>query len=307
MKPTAQRRRDRRDLLDNLLGRALRGRLTVTEAALLAEQVREEQRAYDQTRRSLGETTDALTKNREAADAAVQEQEERAKRAEQQLAGYVTVFGPRAVDDFHAMQHRAKRAEAALDRVRDAQRLGEALAAVAEYDGLTPEAARANAAFIDAADSTTARLAEQQREHAIALATVRKTLSESETLGHLLLKRAEQAEAAVAQTKGLMDRRTRTLHQRAETAETQHAQINRHLDRMRTRAEQAEHCAARYRLAWLAARRDRKADRAAMAAELPLLRAGQHALAVVERVQALAAGRRMVGTGAIRAALGQER
>jgi hypothetical protein len=44
-------------------------------------------------------------------------------------------------------------------------------------------------------------------------------LSESETLGHKLLQRAEQAEAVTAHTKGLMDRRTRTLRERAEQAE----------------------------------------------------------------------------------------
>jgi hypothetical protein len=290
VKPTAQRRRDRRALLDNLLGRALRGRLTVTEAALLTEQVREEQRAYDQTRRSLGETGEALGKHREAADAAIREAEQRAEQAEERLAAYVAVFGPHAVDDFHAMQHRAKRAEAALDRVRNAQRLGEALAAVAEYDGLTPEAARASAAFVEAADSTEARLAEQQREHEIALATLRKNLSESETLGHRLLQRAERAEYDA----GRAAHDTRVYRGRLERLSAAHAEQAKALDAERCRAEQAEeqlaaaqrrgngwranalevdHKAHRYRLAWLAARRDRKADRAAMAAEAPLVEA----------------------------------
>ncbi|MFJ3867890.1 hypothetical protein [Streptomyces nigra] len=359
MKPTAQRRRDRRALLDNLLGRALRGRLTVTEAALLAEQVREEQRAYDQTRRSLGETGEALGKHREAADAAIRELEQRALDAEEQLTAYRAVEEQRqaaakeraarrlsawtaaeddvdgwkaraeqaehrigillAVDEGRAhgaqrimderdqAQQRAERAEAAVAELAQAIRLtreyvGEDVLPAVEgwswYDALrrhapgqlagtpelTPEAAAVHRAFAEAADSTTARLAEQQREHEIALATVRKTLSESETLGHRLLQRAEQAEAAVAQVKGLMDRRTRTLSQRAERAEIQHAEMNRHLDRMRTRAEQAEHRATRYRLAWLAARRDRKADRAAMAAEAPLVEFGRNALAAAVTV-----------------------
>jgi hypothetical protein len=49
--------------------------------------------------------------------------------------------------------------------------------------------------------------------------SARRSLSESETLGHALLQRAEIAEAATAQTKGLMERRTRTLRERAEQAE----------------------------------------------------------------------------------------
>lgn len=49
--------------------------------------------------------------------------------------------------------------------------------------------------------------------------SARRSLSESETLGHKLLQRAEIAEAVTAQTKGLMERRTRTLRERAERAE----------------------------------------------------------------------------------------
>ncbi|WP_405911354.1 hypothetical protein OG529_04350 [Streptomyces longwoodensis] len=47
----------------------------------------------------------------------------------------------------------------------------------------------------------------------------RTSLSESETLGHKLLQRAEQAEEVAAHTKALMERRTRTLLERAEAAE----------------------------------------------------------------------------------------
>jgi hypothetical protein len=49
--------------------------------------------------------------------------------------------------------------------------------------------------------------------------SARRSLSESETLGHKLLQRAEHAEAVTAHTKGLMERRTRTLRERAERAE----------------------------------------------------------------------------------------
>ncbi|MEV5086859.1 hypothetical protein AB0N18_02730 [Streptomyces griseoincarnatus] len=102
-------------------------------------------------------------------------------------------------------------------------------------------------------------------------------------------RRADQADTVTAETKRLMERRTTTLRQRAEQAETtakawEHAarRYANNLDAARDHADEAEHRATRYRLAWLAARRDRKADRAAMAAEVHLAQA-------VERVRALAA------------------
>ncbi|MHA4819347.1 zinc finger domain-containing protein [Streptomyces aculeolatus] len=61
-------------------------------------------------------------------------------------------------------------AERALDRVRQANTLGEALAVVAQFDGMTPQAAAAHAALTDRADTVDARLAEQAREHAVKLA-----------------------------------------------------------------------------------------------------------------------------------------
>ncbi|MFF4751810.1 hypothetical protein [Streptomyces sp. NPDC001270] len=128
MKPTAQRRRDRRTLLDHLLTRALRGRLTVTEAALLTEQVREEQRVYDQTRRSLGETTAALGRHREAADEAIREMEQRALDAEEQLRMYRTVYGEGSAavvdqlrDALARVDHCERFAEAAGTRAWDAE------------------------------------------------------------------------------------------------------------------------------------------------------------------------------------------
>ncbi|MGW3511195.1 hypothetical protein [Streptomyces sp. NPDC000994] len=75
-KPTAQRRRDRRDTLDRLLSRALRGRLTTTEAALLAEYVRKEQRVSDETRARLADSDRAIVKHREAAEDAIREAED---------------------------------------------------------------------------------------------------------------------------------------------------------------------------------------------------------------------------------------
>jgi len=184
-------------------------------------------------------TTQALARHREAADAEIRRLEGERDRLARDVEAMHDGINATAREAYtQRRQHRDALAEhrarvdqvlAVLARVRNAQSLGDALAAVAEHDGLSPAAARLHARILDSADSTEARLAEQQREHDIALATER--------------------------------RRTRAA------AEETSAQRNR---------------ARRYRTAWLAARRDRKADRAAMAAELPLSQA-------VDRVRALAA------------------
>lgn len=117
---------------------------------------------------------------------------------------------------------------AVLGRVRNAQSLGDVLAVIAEHDGLSPAAARTHGRILDRADSTDARLGEQQREHDIALAVER--------------------------------RRTQAA---ADDASAQ------------------RHRAGRYRTAWIAARRDRRADRAAMAADLATMQAAEQQLATV--------------------------
>ncbi|MFD3572819.1 hypothetical protein [Streptomyces sp. NPDC058644] len=267
-------RYDRRTVVTVLLGRARRGILSATEGALLAEHVGEEQRLADETRRAMAGTTQALEQHREAADAAIVEAEQRAEtaerklsesetlghrllqraeRAEEQLA-HVEAARDRLARDVEAMheginataseafaarrlhrraldeQHaRVDQALAVLARVRNAQTLGDALAAVAEHDGLSTTAARIHGRLLDRADTTEARLAEQQRDHDIALVIERRS--------------------------------------------TEGWKQNTH---------DAERKAGRYRIAWMAARRDRYADRAAMAAELPLVQA-------VERVRDLAA------------------
>lgn len=239
---------DRRAVVDVLLARAQRGVLSPAEAALLAEHVREEQRLADENRRAMAGTTRALAKHREAADAAIVEAEQRATEAEGKLSESETLG--------HRLLQRAERAEqqlapvettlaeirrrhrgacdrvdqllAVLARVRNAQSLGDALAAVAEHDGMSPTAARIHARILDRADSTDARLAEQQRDHDIALATARRNT----------VAAAEEA-------------------------------------------REQRHRAGRYRTAWLAARRDRKADRAAMAADLATMRAAEQQLAAL--------------------------
>ncbi|MEU0719065.1 hypothetical protein ABZ498_18040 [Streptomyces lavendulocolor] len=218
-------RLDRRAVVDVLLARAQRGVLSPAEAALLAEHVREEQRLADENRRAMAGTTQALERHRAAADAAIVEAEERAKQAEQQLAPVETALAEVRRRRREACE-RVDQLLAVLARVRNAQSLGDALAAVAEHDGMSPTAARIHARILDRADSTDARLAEQQRDHDIALATARRN--------------------TVAAAK---------------------------------EAREQRHRADRYRTAWFAARRDRKADRAAMAAEWPLVQAGHQTLA----------------------------
>ncbi|OII60877.1 hypothetical protein BJP40_08425 [Streptomyces sp. CC53] len=163
-------RTDRRAVVDVLLARAQRGALTTAEGALLTEHVREEQRLADATRRAMAGTTRALARHREAADAAIIEAEQRAEAAEQHLAPVEAALAETR-RRHHAACQRVDQLLAILARVRDAHSLGDALAAVAEHDGLPPAAARVHARILDRANSAEARLAEQKRDHDIALAT----------------------------------------------------------------------------------------------------------------------------------------
>ncbi|MEU9141693.1 hypothetical protein AB0D33_38135 [Streptomyces sp. NPDC048404] len=209
----------------------------------------------------------------------------RAEKAEERLTAYVAVFGPDAPEDFHTMQHRAERrldawrraeedvdrwrsraetAEQALQRVREADSLAAALAAVAEHDGLTPQAAAAHAAFALAADTAEARLAEQQRAHEIALARVERRTRTAERNADISEQQAE------------------TLRREVHRAEEDARRERRRGDGWKRHALDTDHKADRYRTAWMAARRDRKADRAAMADELHLVRAGRNVLAIAD-------------------------
>ncbi|MEU3102947.1 hypothetical protein [Streptomyces griseoflavus] len=131
-----------------------------------------------------------------------------------------------------AAEQRHRHAEQALDRVRQADTLGAAVAAVAEHDGMTPQAAAVHAAFANAADSARARLDEQAREHAVALATERRT-----------------GERAVEAWK-----------ERAREAEEQAAQQRARATGWRAHAIEADDRADRHLAAWRSARR-RAADR----------------------------------------------
>ncbi|MFK0069736.1 hypothetical protein [Streptomyces sp. NPDC091046] len=319
MKPTAQRRRDRRDLLDNLLSRALRGNLTTAEAALLAESVREEQRVADQTRRSLGETGNAFGKHRAAADDAIRELEQRALDAEEQLTAYRSVLGPRPLDRIRDAEQRAEQAE---ERARKAERAADLLAG---SHGRAEAAEERLARIRDMADAWEQRLPATIRT-ATAAEAVRNAANgddrpvmfgmtdaaaDDEQPASMYVRvphweydlmreqqqRAERAEAArdrfeaawtnarhrasvatrLASTRQerlrIRARRIINLEQQAETAERSAKAWEDTARRYATNMDDARHQADRYRLAWLACRRDRRADRATMAAELPAVQA----------------------------------
>jgi hypothetical protein len=183
-----------------------------------------------------------------------------------ELTEYAALVLTRSGERIIAAVQRAEQAEAALAELAQALRLtreyvGEDLLPAVEgwswYDALrrhaprelgdtpelTPQAAAVHRAFVEAADSPRAQLDEQARAHAIELAEwKRRNANQGETIRDMGRANWEANARALA----------------------------------------AEHRADRYRTAWFACRRDRRADRAAMAAELPLAQA-------VERVRALAA------------------
>lgn len=268
-------RLDRRAVVANLLARVHRTRLTSPEAALLGNYVREEERAGDATRSSLAGTTRALERNRQAADAAIRETEQRAadaeqraEEAEQALAAIRQQLYDTQLrrDDARAGREEAEKrtstaelhasqAEAALAYVRNAQTLGEALAAVARYDGLTAEAAAAHAAFTDAADSTRARLEEQARAHAIELAGARRVIRAAEraltTVRHA--RTWGEAWAALGMYYGLRPEEC-GQQARARRTEAEQAAVHRG-DGWRRHALEADERADRHLAAWRSARR----------------------------------------------------
>ncbi|MGW0920138.1 hypothetical protein ACWD3J_14110 [Streptomyces sp. NPDC002755] len=84
LKPNERLRLQREALIDTLLDRALRGLLTIPEAAVLAEAWRTERAVEEKTRRRLGDTTRALTNHRAAADEVVRQLEARIAELEGQ-------------------------------------------------------------------------------------------------------------------------------------------------------------------------------------------------------------------------------
>ena len=75
--PGVQERLQREAAIDALVKRGLLGVLTIPEAAVLADYVRADRRVADKTRKRLTETTQALQRHREAADAEIRRLEDR--------------------------------------------------------------------------------------------------------------------------------------------------------------------------------------------------------------------------------------
>lgn len=111
------------------LARTLRAGSPMGAAAIYAERI---EQALDNDRRALdadtairaqfaaaADSTEArLTEQKRDHDIALATVQAATKAAEKRIRGYEAVFGPNAVDDFHAMQHRAKTAEARLASIR---------------------------------------------------------------------------------------------------------------------------------------------------------------------------------------------
>jgi hypothetical protein len=347
-KRRAAERDTRRESLLVLLSRARRGvPLTPAEAGLMFAHVEVELAEADELRRTVqGQQTaiQAAHNRTAAAEAAIREMEQRALDAEEQLTAYRAVLGPRPLDrirkaeqraeqaerralqlekdardngaDAHAEHQRAKAAERALQRVRDADTLGAALAVVAEHDGLTPDAARQFAAVAEAAESPRAQLDEQARAHAIELAEwKRRNANQGETIrdmaranweanarAHAAEERAEAAARIGVRHMATAERYEaawRSARRRARAHAAEEQRVRGWLEHWADRARTAEGDLAtirnrdqlaaalltirdrafRYRAAWHSARRGRAAAEAALAAELPDVIAGQQARA----------------------------
>ncbi|MGW0134848.1 hypothetical protein [Streptomyces sp. NPDC003299] len=315
MKPTAQRRRDRRALLDNLLTRALRGRLTVTEAALLAEQVREEQRVCDETRARLADADRNLARHREAADTAIRELEERAEQAERQRDN------ERERADWNArvaaeQQARAEQAEERLARLRDMadnweRRLPATIRTATAADAVRLATAgdyRPVMFAVTAATDDGQAAAEDGYGDPVHWTVYNEMHCRALAAEH----RAEQAEAdrdrlaravadmhdginqvareafaqrrahreelrAAEQRAGTYRAAWHSARDRARKHAAEEKRVRGWLEHWADRARAAEHCAGRYRLAWRSARRRARAAEAALAADLPDTLAGRAA------------------------------
>ncbi|MGW8988700.1 hypothetical protein ACWGRF_01995 [Streptomyces zhihengii] len=117
----ATHREQRRATLTVLLARMQRGALLDPERDQLADIIGREVDEAEELRRGLAgqqAAAKAAQTRAEAAEQAIVEAEADRDDARRKLAGYVAVFGPDAVGEYHRMQHRATTAEAAVNRVR---------------------------------------------------------------------------------------------------------------------------------------------------------------------------------------------
>ncbi|KUN96180.1 hypothetical protein [Streptomyces caeruleatus] len=190
-------RRDRRAALDVLLARAERGVLSRAEAVVLRQYVTEEMRTADDSRKANAGTTRALDRHRAAADAAIVEAERSAKGWEDTARTYAANMDSAraAVDRVRTLARRMRAGSPQGAAAIYAERIEQALDD--DRDALAPEATAIHAAFAAVAESPEARLAEQQRDHDIALATAEhRTRRLGATMQRTVDHYREQAKAA---------------------------------------------------------------------------------------------------------------
>jgi chromosome segregation ATPase len=319
-KRRAAERATRRESLLVLLSRARRGvPLTPAEAALMFAHVEVELAEADELRRTVqGQQTaiQAAHDRTAAAEAAIREQEQRAldaeeqlaayravtawrsewqqraETAEQRLAGYAAVFGPSAVEDFHAMQYRAMTAEAALAE----QRTTTVECLDASGAALTRALDRAQAAEEDARifEAELATLREGIRQCGGDPTSVQNVYAQLQSRTRQWRDAEQRAEAAARVGVRHMaaaeryEAAWRSARRRACGWAAEEQRVRGWLEHWADRARLAEAALARVHrdavrlgLAWRSARRRARAAEAALAAELPDVIAGQQARAAL--------------------------
>ncbi|MFD7994530.1 coiled-coil domain-containing protein [Streptomyces mexicanus] len=169
---------------------------------------------------------------------------------------------------------RAVRAETTLSKVLAAKTWLEVHTTLGMFYGMKPEEAGQRARE---RRTTAERAAEHRAEQAERSA--RQWQAEAELQARNAADRATDARRYRLAWHSARDRARKHAQQLDETAD----RATRAITAMGAAVRAAEHRAGRYRLAWLAARRDRRADRAAMAAELPNAEAIARVRALAER------------------------
>jgi hypothetical protein len=242
-KRRAAERDTRRESLFVLLSRARRGvPLTPAEAALMFAHVEVELTEADELRRTVAGQQNAIQAAHDrtaAAEEAIRETEQRAVDAEEQLTAYRAVYGEGSDN------------VATIFREFEAARLA-AEERAAQAEAQLDEQRATTVACLDASGAALTRALDRA--------------DNAEDAARTAIDNHGRAEAELATLrKGIRECG-------GNPTSVQNLAATLQLRNRQWRA--AEHRATRYRTAWFAARRDRRADRAAMAAELPLAMAG---------------------------------
>lgn len=182
-----------------------------------------------------------------------------------ELTEYAARTLTRSGERLLAADKAAAEVDATLQRVRDADSLGAALAAVAEHDGIAPTSARLQGAYAEAAETVEARLAEQQRAHEISHASWQQAYRECGAVVVEQRTRADLAEQRLAAAHNLASAQGETIGRLllADRAAEQRADRTIRLLQRNIRATEAR--ADRNFTAWRSARRRAAAEQAANA------------------------------------------